>query len=196
MNHGVRVKKILKYIEGKKVLDGISFNVEPGKIMAFVGHSGSGKTTLLKTINRLIEVDSGSILLNNQSIKDMDPIELRHRAGMVFQIPSMFDGSVRKNVEFGLRLQHEYKISSRKIISSLQDAGLSKKFEKKIFSSFEWKYRKGSLKRSRSALRNRALFHRYLYKKKNKIPGGSRGMIGKKPHMRERSAGSPRQFLP
>ncbi len=131
MKGGLEVRKIIKFRDGKKILDNITFHVKPGKILALVGASGSGKTTLLKTINRLIEIDEGNILLNNQSIHDMDPVELRRRAGMVFQIPTMFDGSVKQNIEFGLQLHDNAQNIARRIKKAIQDAGLSVKFLKK-----------------------------------------------------------------
>jgi ABC-type sugar transport system ATPase subunit len=127
MNHGLRVDNIVKDVDGKRVLDNISFRVNPGQVLALVGHSGSGKTTLLKTINRLIEIDSGEIFLYQQSIKDIDPVILRQRAGMVFQIPTMFDGNVKQNIMFGLKLVDK-QISKKTLLRALQDAGLTEKF--------------------------------------------------------------------
>ena len=128
MRHGLRVENVTKYLDGKKVLNDISVNINPGIILAFVGHSGSGKTTLLKTINRLIEIDKGNIFLNNQSIKEINPIELRQRIGMVFQVPTMFDGTVKQNIEFGLKLHNQNQINRQKITNAIRDTGLTSKF--------------------------------------------------------------------
>jgi len=131
MNHGLVVKGITKQLDNKTILDGVSFTVDPGEIIGLVGSSGSGKTTLLKTINRLIDSDSGEVLLNGKSTKNIDPIELRRRVGMVLQNPVMFDGTVIHNIRYGLRLSNENGSSKQKIIQAISDAGLPKMFLKK-----------------------------------------------------------------
>jgi ABC-type phosphate transport system ATPase subunit len=128
MSHGLQAVKIYKNLDGRTVLNNISFKSKPGKILAIVGHSGSGKTTLLKTINRLIELDSGEILLDGESVSNIDPITLRRRVGMVLQIPTMFDGTVKDNIEFGLRLRESNDWTKKRITQALSDAGLTNKF--------------------------------------------------------------------
>jgi osmoprotectant transport system ATP-binding protein len=61
-----------------------------GKLVVFLGPSGSGKTTLLKMTNRLVEPDSGRILLDGQEIRQMDAIQLRRRMGYVIQQVGLF----------------------------------------------------------------------------------------------------------
>jgi len=131
MSSGLIVDNIHKQLDRKNILNGVSFQVKPGKIFALLGGSGSGKTTLLKTINRLIDIDKGSIELDGQSIMELDPIELRHRAGMMMQVPTMFDGTVRKNIEYGLHLRGIKKNIKTKVDQAILDAGLNKKFLKK-----------------------------------------------------------------
>jgi ABC-type phosphate transport system ATPase subunit len=131
MKAGLIVKNLTKSIEGKKILDNISFSVNPGQVFALVGGSGTGKTTLLKTINRLIDADSGDIVLNNHSIKNIDPIELRRKVGMILQTPIMFDGSVLDNVSYGLKIRGENGNSKLRIIGAIKDSGLPKKFLKR-----------------------------------------------------------------
>jgi putative ABC transport system ATP-binding protein len=128
---GLIVKNITKSMDGITILNNISFTVNPGQIFALLGGSGSGKTTLLKSINRLIEFDNGSIILNRQSILSLDPIELRRKAGMVLQISTMLDGTVRDNIEFGLRVRDDLKDINQRVLKSSKDAGLSIGFLKK-----------------------------------------------------------------
>jgi len=68
----------------------ISFTVPAGGFVAIVGSSGSGKTTTLKTINRLIEADSGVITVDGQSVTNIEPFALRRRIGYVFQGIGLF----------------------------------------------------------------------------------------------------------
>ncbi|KCZ72960.1 ABC-type phosphate transport system, ATPase component [Candidatus Methanoperedens nitroreducens] len=87
-----------------QILYNLDLTVQHGELVTIMGPSGSGKSTLLRLINRLSETDSGTILLNGKDIRDYDPLELRRRVGMVFQVPVVFRGSVRDNLAFGMRL--------------------------------------------------------------------------------------------
>jgi len=104
-----------------QILSGLDLNVRKGDLVSIMGASGSGKTTLLRLINRLSERDSGNILLNGKDIKDYDPMELRKRVGMMFQVPVVFKGSVRDNLSFGMKLWGE----NIDIQTLSRDAGIS-----------------------------------------------------------------------
>lgn len=66
-------------------LDGVSLEVAAGECIALVGESGSGKTTLLRCFNRLVEPDSGHVLVDGRDAATTDPVELRRRIGYVPQ---------------------------------------------------------------------------------------------------------------
>src|SRR5258708_38465532 len=68
----------------------VSLDVAEGELLAIVGGSGSGKTTLLRLANRLIEADSGSITIDGEDVRKVDPIPLRRRIGYVFQSGGLF----------------------------------------------------------------------------------------------------------
>lgn len=68
-----------------RALDGASLSVSAGECVAIVGESGSGKTTMLRSINRLVELDAGSIVINGRSIGNEDPTHLRRSLGYVPQ---------------------------------------------------------------------------------------------------------------
>jgi osmoprotectant transport system ATP-binding protein len=68
----------------------VSLEVGAGEFLAIVGGSGSGKTTLLRLANRLIEADSGSITIEGEDVRSVDPIPLRRRIGYVFQSGGLF----------------------------------------------------------------------------------------------------------
>src|SRR5436305_2299878 len=73
-----------------KAVDDVSLDVAEGEFLAIVGGSGSGKTTLLRLANRLIEADGGSIRVEGEEVKAVDPILLRRRIGYVFQSGGLF----------------------------------------------------------------------------------------------------------
>src|SRR6478735_3095685 len=81
-----------KTFDGGRVLavDDVSLSVAEGELLAIVGGSGSGKTTLLRLANRLIEADGGTITVEGQDVRNVDPIGLRRRIGYVFQSGGLF----------------------------------------------------------------------------------------------------------
>jgi osmoprotectant transport system ATP-binding protein len=86
-------------------VDSVSTDIADGSFVALVGTSGSGKSTLLKMINRLVEPDSGQVLLAGRSVTDYAAHILRRRIGYVFQNIGLFPHmNVAANIAIGLRL--------------------------------------------------------------------------------------------
>src|SRR5450756_1051349 len=82
-----------------RAVDDVSLDVATGEFLAIVGGSGSGKTTLLRLANRLIDADSGSITIEGEDVRAVDPIGLRRRIGYVFQSGGLFPHmSVAENI--------------------------------------------------------------------------------------------------
>jgi osmoprotectant transport system ATP-binding protein len=73
-----------------KAVDDVTLQVAAGEFLAIVGGSGSGKTTLLRLANRLIEADTGSISIEGEDVRAVDPVSLRRRIGYVFQSGGLF----------------------------------------------------------------------------------------------------------
>src|SRR5258708_20900713 len=71
-------------------VDDVSLDVAEGEFLAIVGGSGSGKTTLLRLANRLIDADHGTIRVEDEDVRGVDPIPLRRRIGYVFQSGGLF----------------------------------------------------------------------------------------------------------
>ncbi len=83
------------------VLQDISFDLKPGETTAVLGVIGSGKTTLLHLIPRLLEPSSGTIRLDGVDIREINPVSLRSRIGLVHQSPLLFTGTIAENIRFG-----------------------------------------------------------------------------------------------
>jgi osmoprotectant transport system ATP-binding protein len=73
-----------------KAVDDVTLDVAEGEFLAVVGGSGSGKTTLLRLANRLIDADAGSITIEDEDVRSVDPVRLRRRIGYVFQSGALF----------------------------------------------------------------------------------------------------------
>src|SRR5215467_12456400 len=73
-----------------RVLNRFNLAVEAGEVVALVGRSGAGKSTILKLINRLLEPDSGDVLVEGKSTRAWEPIQLRRRVGYVLQDVGLF----------------------------------------------------------------------------------------------------------
>src|SRR6059058_2928228 len=86
-------------INGRALVENISFSIESGETIVLLGRSGSGKTTTLKLINRLLEPTSGEVFVEGKKTTDWNPIRLRRRIGYVIQEVGLFPHfSVERNV--------------------------------------------------------------------------------------------------
>ncbi|XP_045394876.1 iron-sulfur clusters transporter ABCB7, mitochondrial isoform X3 [Lemur catta] len=90
-----------EYIEGQKVLSGISFEVPAGKKVAIVGGSGSGKSTIVRLLFRFYEPQKGSIYLAGQNIQDVSLESLRKAVGVVPQDAVLFHNTIYYNLLYG-----------------------------------------------------------------------------------------------
>jgi putative ABC transport system ATP-binding protein len=101
--------------------------MQGGSITAVVGPSGAGKSTLLRTVNRLIEPTAGEVYLDGKPTSGMDPLALRRRVGMVFQLPALFGATVEEATLYGARLAGKHADAGR----LLEMAGLDASFKDK-----------------------------------------------------------------
>ena len=100
----IEVRRLTYEVGGTEILAGVDALVPDGEITAVVGPSGAGKSTLLRAINRLVEPSSGEVYLDGEATGSLDPLKLRRRVGMVFQIPALFGASVEEALLYGARL--------------------------------------------------------------------------------------------
>jgi ABC-type multidrug transport system fused ATPase/permease subunit len=82
-------------------LSDVSFHARPGETIALVGKTGAGKSTLINLLTRFYEFDQGEILIDGQSIQDLNIRELRQKIGMVTQESFLFNGTIRENLQMG-----------------------------------------------------------------------------------------------
>ena len=85
--------------EGKhQILDNISFSVNKGETIAFVGSTGSGKSSIINVLMRFYEFQSGRVLLDGVDIRDYSQAELRKNIGLVLQDPFLYHGTIKSNI--------------------------------------------------------------------------------------------------
>ena len=96
---------------GKPAVADVSMDISRNDITALIGPSGCGKSTLLRGLNRMNDLipsasQTGSVLYHGQDLyaREVDPVEVRKRIGMVFQKPNPFPKSIKENVAFGPKI--------------------------------------------------------------------------------------------
>lgn len=85
----------------KDCLANANFKIKAGEMIGIIGSTGSGKTTLVQLIDRLYDVTSGEILIDNVNVKDYKLANLRNSVGMVLQKNVLFSGSIKDNLLWG-----------------------------------------------------------------------------------------------
>ena len=101
-NASVRFSHVnFNYEANRQILFDVSFDIPAGHNVAVVGHSGSGKSTLSRLLFRFYDVNNGSILINNQDIRDITQESLRAAIGIVPQDTVLFNDSVYYNIAYG-----------------------------------------------------------------------------------------------
>ena len=129
----VEIQSLSAFFSGIPVLKKINLEIPAHKVIALIGPSGCGKSTFLRCLNRMHEEVQGAtlegkVLIEGQNIykKNIDPVLVRRRVGMVFQKPNPFPGmSIFDNVAIGLKLMGvRKKILYKKVEDSLKQAAL------------------------------------------------------------------------
>lgn len=90
---------------GTEALKDVSFKVKQGQSLAITGRTGAGKSTIAQLIARLYDTDSGSILIDNKSIQEVNLHDLRKKIGFVHQDVFLFSDTISNNIAFGSQVQ-------------------------------------------------------------------------------------------
>jgi len=89
------------YDPERPVLHDVELELEPGKIVALIGHTGAGKTTLAALVPRFYDVQAGSVLIDGNDVRELTLSSLRREIGVIAQDPFLFSATVRENLAFG-----------------------------------------------------------------------------------------------
>ncbi len=139
------MRNVSVFYADKRAINNISFDLARNQVTALIGPSGCGKSTFLRCMNRMNDTISicrveGEFKLDDKDIyaKEMDPVLLRARVGMVFQKPNPFPKSIYENVAYGPKI---HGLASNKaeldeiVITSLQKAGLFNEVKNRLDES-------------------------------------------------------------
>jgi phospholipid/cholesterol/gamma-HCH transport system ATP-binding protein len=126
------IRDVRKSFGENQVLRGFNLELYPGENVVILGKSGSGKSVLIKCLIRLMEVDTGEVLVLGQSIPELEQSELdyiRTEVGFLFQGSALYDSmTVRENLRFPLRRHPERKLGENEeelILEALENVGLA-----------------------------------------------------------------------
>ena len=101
MEGRIEFKHVSYRLDGKTIIDDVSFTAEPGQTVAVMGPTGSGKTTLINLLERFYDVSDGEILVDGANVKDWKLQQLRGGIGTATQDVFLFSDSVDGNIAFG-----------------------------------------------------------------------------------------------
>ena len=101
MKGKIEFKHVSYRLDGKTIIDDVSFTVEPGQTVAVMGPTGSGKTTLINLLERFYDVSDGEILVDGVNVKDWKLQQLRGGIGTATQDVFLFSDTVDGNIAFG-----------------------------------------------------------------------------------------------
>ena len=141
-NYVIKADKLSVYYGNFRAVREVELGIEPRRITAIIGPSGCGKTTVLRAFNRMNELipsvrTEGRVMFGGRNIyeRDVDPVEVRRRIGMVFQKPNPFPKSIYENVAWGARINGFKGDMDELVKATLQNAALWEEVHDKLEQS-------------------------------------------------------------
>ncbi|MCZ7400268.1 MAG: phosphate ABC transporter ATP-binding protein [Candidatus Methanoperedens sp.] len=120
-----RIENVCMAFGKKEVLKNINLGIKRGEIFAIIGPSGAGKTTLLRILNLFEKPLCGTLIFNGISLDAGKTGDLKRRMSLLFQTPSVFNGSVFDNVAYGLKVRgFDKRAIEKKVGEALDTVGL------------------------------------------------------------------------
>nr|WP_275669582.1 ATP-binding cassette domain-containing protein [Metabacillus litoralis] len=119
----------IKNLHFKDILEIETMDIPKNKITCIVGESGAGKSTLLKMLNIMLSPDKGEIYYKGKNLLKEDPIKHRRLVVMLPQQPTIFDGTIRKNINIGLEFAGNDVQDDSKLLNALELVHLAKSLD-------------------------------------------------------------------
>lgn len=142
INYSITTKNLSIHYGDFTAVKDVDMNIASQKITAIIGPSGCGKSTLLRAFNRMNDLVpscrvSGELFLDGQNLygKDVDPVEVRRKIGMVFQKPNPFPKSIYENITWGAKINGFKGNADELVESSLRGAALWDEVKDKLHQS-------------------------------------------------------------
>ena len=127
------------YVSKEPVLNGVSFTVRPGQMVALVGPTGAGKSTIINLINRFYDIDKGEILLDGKNVKSLTLNSLRKTIGVVLQDVFLFTDSILNNITL-----RNSEITEHHVIKGAKEIGIHE-FIKKLPGGYKFNVKERGL---------------------------------------------------
>ncbi len=139
---GMKIENLSAFYGSFKAVSDVSVDIRANKVTALIGPSGCGKSTFIRCLNRMHEVIPGAhaegrVLLEDRDIyaRDIDPVTVRRRIGMVFQKPNPFSKSIYENVAWGARINGYRGDMDELVERSLRQAALWEEVKDRLKTS-------------------------------------------------------------
>ena len=135
VNDGTKEPEITGHIQFKNVsfkfddtekhlLDGVNFEINSGETVAIIGKTGSGKSTIANLLVRMLEYNSGSILIDGEELKSIKKSWLRRKIGIILQDPFLYATTIYENIKIGVK-----EIEPEKVYQAAKTASIQKDIE-------------------------------------------------------------------
>ncbi len=90
-----------EYVKDTQVLKNVNFSIDPGQMVAIVGHTGAGKSTIASLLNRFYDPNEGYVLIGDQDLRGITQESLHDSLSLIPQEPYLFDDTITENIRYG-----------------------------------------------------------------------------------------------